>query len=102
MWVAGDLVLMASPQKVQASWLVCGLTSNKLARTRSSVSPPLFLPHWLLKAHFSSEEEHVGEPENLCSRRGGLQGEGLHRVEVGEGEGLLSRLVLAVEVLGTG
>ena len=55
-----------------------------------------------MKAYFSSDEEHVDEPENLGSGGGGLQGEGLHRVEVGEGEGLLSRLVLAVEVLGNG
>ena len=40
--------------------------------------------------------------ENFSRGRGGLQEVGLHRVEVGEGEGLHSRLVLEVKMLGTG
>ena len=40
--------------------------------------------------------------ESFSWGRGGLQEVGLHRVEVGEGEGLHSRLVLEVKMLGTG
>ena len=45
----------------------------------------------------SREEEHVDEPENLSSGRGGLQGEGLHRGRPQGGEH-----VVEPENLGSG
>ena len=48
----------------------------------------------------SREEEHFRG--SFSRGRGGLRGEGSAGVEVGEGEGLLSRLVLEGKTLGTG